>query len=81
MFAGRLAQGVDDHQLPADADIDGLAAYLATLLSGLAVQAQAGVSQEVLRSVIGVALSAWPRSTAGAMDDCGFDARATVMRG
>ncbi|MBM4202480.1 MAG: TetR/AcrR family transcriptional regulator, partial [Gammaproteobacteria bacterium] len=76
MFAERLARGVDDRQLPADADVDGLAAYLATVLSGLAVQAQAGVSFEVLRSVIGVALSAWPRSTAAAMDDSGFAAHA-----
>jgi AcrR family transcriptional regulator len=69
MFAARLARGVEDGQLPVEADVDRLAAYLATVLSGLAVQAQAGVSHDVLRSVIGVALSAWPRSLAGPLDD------------
>lgn len=64
MFGARLARGVEDRQLPASTDVGGLSAYLATVLAGLAVQAQAGVGCEVLRSVVGSALLAWPRNDA-----------------
>jgi AcrR family transcriptional regulator len=64
MFGARLTRGLEDRQLPAATNVDGMAAYLATVLSGLAVQAQAGVGCDVLRSVVSLSLLAWPRNDA-----------------
>src|SRR3546814_10519401 len=47
--------------LPADADLDGLAAFYATVLQGLSIQARDGASREILLSVVRCAMAAWDR--------------------
>lgn len=56
----RLKRARDEGDLPADADPDELARYVATLMQGLAVQAAGGASRADLRRVAARALRAWP---------------------
>jgi AcrR family transcriptional regulator len=56
----RLERGKKDGDLPKDADLIGLARYLATVMQGMAVQAASGASRKELRAIAGTALRAWP---------------------
>lgn len=55
----RLECGVAKGDLPASADLDALAAFYATVLHGLAVQARDGASQEALLAAVDGAMAAW----------------------
>jgi AcrR family transcriptional regulator len=56
----RLERGKKEGDLPKDADLVGLARYLATVMQGMAVQAASGASRKELRAIANTALGAWP---------------------
>ena len=56
----RLARAVAAGELPADAPVAAMAAYVATVAQGLSVQAAGGAGRAELHAVIDVALRAWP---------------------
>jgi AcrR family transcriptional regulator len=56
----RLERGKMEGDLPKDADLVGLARYLATVMQGMAVQAASGASRKELRAIAHTALRAWP---------------------
>ena len=56
----RLKRARDEAQLPRDADLSGLAAYFAAVISGLSVQARGGASRAKLGSAVRFAMQAWP---------------------
>jgi AcrR family transcriptional regulator len=56
----RLERGKKEGDLPKDADLVGLARYLATVMQGMAVQAAGGASRKELRAIANTALRAWP---------------------
>jgi len=58
----RLAQARVQGDLPENAPIAALAAFVMTLLSGMAVQAKTGADRATLDAVARQALSAWPGS-------------------
>ncbi len=55
----RLARGIDDGDLTASADLDGIARYYTTVVQGLSVQARDGASRADLETVITCAMAAW----------------------
>ncbi|MBB2200811.1 TetR/AcrR family transcriptional regulator [Gluconacetobacter tumulisoli] len=59
-MADRLRQGVADGDLPADTDVDGLAAFFSSLARGMAVQARDGASREKLLEIGRIGMQAWP---------------------
>ncbi|MCP9624306.1 TetR/AcrR family transcriptional regulator [Nocardia otitidiscaviarum] len=59
----RLERGVADGDLPPDTDIDALAAFYATVLYGLSIQARDGVDDRELQRSIDTAMAAWPVPT------------------
>ena len=63
-FRERFERAKAEGDLPATAKPDALAAYLMAVLHGMAVQAKAGFSREMLEAVAEQALSAWPASDA-----------------
>lgn len=56
----RFERAKQEGDLPETANCTVLAAYLCTVLHGIAVQAKAGFSREMLESVAEQALSTWP---------------------
>jgi hypothetical protein len=46
--------------MPADCDVEGLAAYANTVVRGLAVQARDGATRKRLLDIAGIAMEAWP---------------------
>ncbi|EAQ33301.1 TetR/AcrR family transcriptional regulator [Idiomarina baltica] len=56
----RLEQAIRDGDLPKTADCSSLAAFVCAVLHGMAVQAKAGVSRDVLEAVAEQALATWP---------------------
>jgi AcrR family transcriptional regulator len=56
----RLERAQAEGDLPPDADPDGLAHYVTTVLWGIAVQAASGATREALERVAETALRAWP---------------------
>ncbi|MGE8359929.1 TetR/AcrR family transcriptional regulator [Pseudomonas sp.] len=60
----RLEQAQREGDLPQTANPAALALYVCAVLHGMAVQAKAGFSREVLNTVVDQALSTWP-SNAG----------------
>ena len=59
-FRERFEQAVQDGDLPAGTNCGTLARYIATVLSGLAVQSASGASEKELRLVAELAMQAWP---------------------
>ncbi len=59
----RLEQAQAEGDLPSDTNCAVLSAYFGTLLSGLAVQAKVGVTEEQLIRVVDTSLEAWPKSS------------------
>lgn len=58
----RLERAKQDGDLPETADCAVLAAYVCAVLHGMAVQAKAGFSREMLKAVAEQALLSWPAS-------------------
>lgn len=56
----RLERAQQEGDLPATANCAALATYVCAVLHGMAVQAKAGFSREVLNAVVDQALSTWP---------------------
>ena len=56
----RFERAKQEGDLPPDAQPDVLAKFLMAILHGMAVQARAGFSSDVLRTVADQALSTWP---------------------
>ncbi|MFC8825884.1 TetR/AcrR family transcriptional regulator [Streptomyces sp. NPDC057137] len=56
----RLRRAARDGELPADTDVVGVAAFYATVLHGLSVEARDGVHPANLESAVRSALAAWP---------------------
>ncbi|HEX8478377.1 MAG TPA: TetR/AcrR family transcriptional regulator [Telluria sp.] len=56
----RLEQARMEKDLPQDANVDALAAFIMTLLSGMAVQAKTGADRATLEAVAAQALTSWP---------------------
>ncbi|MCE4226616.1 TetR/AcrR family transcriptional regulator [Methylobacterium sp. C25] len=59
-FAERIRKGISEGDVPADVDVDGHAAFLNTLLRGLAVQARDGASREKLARIAKAGLDGMP---------------------
>lgn len=56
----RFRRAVEEGDLPSDADPGGLARYVMTVASGIAVQAANGLGREQLQQVADMALRSWP---------------------
>lgn len=54
----RLRRGVEDGDLPAGTDIDGLATFFGTVIQGLSLQARDGASREQLLAAANAAMKA-----------------------
>ena len=61
----RFEQAKIDGDLPPTAKPDALAAFMLAILHGMAVQAKAGTSRDVLEAVVEQALSTWPTASPG----------------
>lgn len=55
----RLQQGVDEGDLPPDADTAALARFYTAVLHGMAVQARDGATRHALQHIIDCAMAAW----------------------
>jgi AcrR family transcriptional regulator len=62
VIAKRLAQGIDDGDLPISADPEALAEYLIIVINGLSTRARDGVTRPELRAVAATVMAAWPRN-------------------
>jgi AcrR family transcriptional regulator len=60
MLTDRLARAVAEGELPPGTDVPALAAFVAAVLRGMAVQARDGVDRGLLREVARLAIRAWP---------------------
>lgn len=61
----RLERARSEGDLPSTARADALAAFVMAVTHGIAVQAKAGLSREMLGAVAEQALAAWPQSAPG----------------
>jgi AcrR family transcriptional regulator len=61
-FAARIRKGIATGDVPADTDVDVLAAYFSAIARGLAVQARDGASRDRLMEIAEVAMRVWPAS-------------------
>ncbi len=57
----RLERGVKEGDVPAKADLNGLASFYTTVLHGLSVQARDNASRKALSTAVDYAMSAWDR--------------------
>lgn len=55
-----LAEARDGGDLPPEADLDVLAAYLAAVIQGMSVQAKDGADTDTLLAMVPVAMAFWP---------------------
>lgn len=56
----RIARGIAEGDVPADADAEALARFVTTLMQGLSVHAAAGATRAQQLAVVDVAMQAWP---------------------
>ena len=63
-FTARLHKAVADGQLPGDTPIEAIALTLTTLLEGMSIPAQDGISKQELTSIAGLAVKLLPARTA-----------------
>jgi len=56
----RFERAKAEGDLPKDVDPAELASFISTLVLGISVQAASGVSRDELKSVVRMALRAWP---------------------
>jgi AcrR family transcriptional regulator len=59
-LADRLRRGIAEGDVPADTDVDALAAYFGTVFRGMAVQARDGASRTELSTIGAYAMRVWP---------------------
>jgi AcrR family transcriptional regulator len=59
-LAERIRKGMADGDMPPHTDVEGLAAYIHTIVRGLAVLARDGASRERLQHIGEIAMQAWP---------------------
>jgi AcrR family transcriptional regulator len=59
-LADRLRRGIAEGDVPADTDVDALAAYFGTVFRGMAVQARDGASRTELATIGAYAMRIWP---------------------
>jgi len=57
----RLERGVKEGDVPAKADLNGLASFYTTVLHGLSIQARDNASRKALTTAVDYAMSAWDR--------------------
>jgi AcrR family transcriptional regulator len=57
---GRLKRGVADGDVPADTDVEALAAYVCAVITGMSARARAGAGPEELAAVARIAIRALP---------------------
>lgn len=62
LIRARLERGVDEGEIPHEADIDGLAAYYNTVFEGLSIQARDGASRQSMHAIIDCAMATWEGS-------------------
>lgn len=62
VIAKRLAQAVDDGDLPEWADPEMLANYLIIVINGFSTRARDGTSRTELRAVAGAVMAGWPHT-------------------
>lgn len=60
VIEARLIRAQQDGQLRGDADVQAMAGYFNTVLSGLSVQAKAGAERDPLMRVVDEAMRSWP---------------------
>lgn len=58
-FEQRLRQGITDGDVPAAADVAGIAAFYMTMLQGLSLRARDGASRETLMQIADAAMAGW----------------------
>ena len=58
-FEQRLKQGIADGDVPAAADVAGIAAFYMTVLQGLSLRARDGASRETLMQIADAAMAGW----------------------
>lgn len=56
----RFSRAIDDGDLPAGSDVEGLTSFLYAILQGMAVQAGAGASRAELERLVDTSLTMWP---------------------
>jgi AcrR family transcriptional regulator len=61
----RLRRGIADGDVPANADVEAMAAFYMTLMRGLSLRARDGASREALVRVVDSAMAAWDSLTVG----------------
>lgn len=61
MVRDRIAAGRDAGELPANTDVEALAALIITTLYGLSIKARDGASRASMRKVVEQVMSMWPR--------------------
>jgi AcrR family transcriptional regulator len=62
VIAKRLAQAIDDGDLPTSADRETLAEYLIIVINGLSTRARDGATRAELRAVAATVMAGWPRN-------------------
>ena len=55
----RLRRGVSDGDVPADADIEAMAAFYMTVIQGLSLRARDGASRDAMNGIVESAMAAW----------------------
>lgn len=55
----RLERGIEEGDLPATADVNGLSMFFTTVLDGMALQARDGASRKTLQAMVGYTTQAW----------------------
>jgi AcrR family transcriptional regulator len=66
LIRSRLERGVLDGDIPAQADVNGLANYLTTVVDGICLQAKDGVAQGSLRRTVSFAMTAFDANISSA---------------
>lgn len=59
VIKGRLERGIQEGDLSAEADLDGIALFYTTFIKGLALAAQDGASRDELMNAVNGAMTAW----------------------
>jgi hypothetical protein len=57
----RIKRGIEEGDVPADADVSALTDFYFTILTGMALQAREGVSRKSLLATVERAMSIFPR--------------------
>jgi len=63
LIRSRFESAMGEGELPADLDIDSMAAFYNTVLEGLSIEARDGASRQTLHGIVDWALASWDRAT------------------